>query len=195
MNFDRLRHVAERADLGAQREMLLAVELPEQAGTFRRFCEVIGRRAVTEFNYRYADAQRARIFVGLSIDPGGDDRSRLLATIEAAGFPAVDLSDNEMAKLHVRYMVGGRAAGIADERLFRFEFPERPGALVKFLGAIGSDWNISLFHYRNHGSDHGRVLAGIQVPPHSAAEFARHLDALGYVFVEETTNPAYRAFL
>ncbi len=195
MNFDRLRHVAERADLGAQREMLLAVGLPEQAGSFRRFCAVIGRRAVTEFNYRYADAQRARIFVGLAIDPGGEDRSRLLATIEAAGFPAVDLSDNEMAKLHVRYMVGGRAAGIADERLFRFEFPERPGALVKFLGAIGSDWNISLFHYRNHGSDHGRVLAGIQVPPASAPEFARHLDALGYVFIEETANPAYRAFL
>jgi threonine dehydratase len=195
MNFDRLRHVAERADLGAQREMLLAVEIPEQPGSFRRFCEVIGRRGVTEFNYRYADDRAARIFVGLSIEPGGADRAQLLASIQGAGFPATDLSDDEMAKLHVRYMVGGRAPGLTHERLFRFEFPERPGALARFLDAIGATWNISLFHYRNHGSDVGRVLAGIQVPPETGAEFDRHLAALGYNFTDESTNPAYRAFL
>jgi threonine dehydratase len=195
MNFDRLRHVAERADLGAQREMLLAVEIPEQPGSFRRFCEVIGRRGVTEFNYRYADDRAARIFVGLSIEPGGGDRAQVLAVIAAAGFPATDLTDDEMAKLHVRYMVGGRAAGLSHERLFRFEFPERPGALARFLDAIGASWNISLFHYRNHGSDVGRVLAGIEVPPETGAEFERHLAALGYACAEETGNPAYRAFL
>jgi threonine dehydratase len=195
MNFDRLRHVAERADLGAQREMLLAVQIPEEPGSFRRFCEVIGRRGVTEFNYRYADDRAARIFVGLAIEPGGADRAQVLAAIGAAGFPATDLTDDEMAKLHVRYMVGGRAPGLAHERLFRFEFPERPGALARFLDAIGGQWNISLFHYRNHGSDVGRVLAGIQVPPASAAEFERHLAALGYAFTDESSNPAYRAFL
>jgi threonine dehydratase len=195
MNFDRLRHVAERADLGAQREMLLAVQIPEEPGSFRRFCEVIGRRGVTEFNYRYADDRAARIFVGLAIEPGGADRAQLLAAIAAAGFPTLDLTDDEMAKLHVRYMVGGRAPGLAHERLFRFEFPERPGALARFLDAIGGQWNISLFHYRNHGSDVGRVLAGIQVPPASAAEFERHLAALGYAFTDESSNPAYRAFL
>jgi threonine dehydratase len=195
MNFDRLRHVAERADLGAQREMLLAVEIPEQAGSFRRFCEVIGRRGVTEFNYRHADDRTARIFVGLAIEPGGADRAQVLAAIAAAGFPATDLTDDELAKLHVRYMVGGRAPGLADERLFRFEFPERPGALARFLEAIGGQWNISLFHYRNHGSDVGRVLAGIQVPPATNAEFEHHLAALGYACAEETVNPAYRAFL
>jgi threonine dehydratase len=195
MNFDRLRHVAERADLGAQRELLLAVEIPEQPGSFRRFCEVIGRRGVTEFNYRYADDRAARIFVGLAIEPGGADRARLLDAIATAGFPATDLSDDEMAKLHVRYMVGGRAPGLTHERLFRFEFPERPGALARFLDAIGGGWNISLFHYRNHGSDVGRVLAGIQVPPQTAVDFDQHLAALGYCFAEETSNPAYRSFL
>ncbi len=195
MNFDRLRHVAERADLGAQREMLLAVEIPERPGSFRRFCEVIGRRSVTEFNYRYADDQAAHIFVGLGIEPGSGDRTQLLMAIRAAGFPVTDLSDDELAKLHVRYMVGGRARGLDHERLFRFEFPERPGALVRFLDAVGSDWNISLFHYRNHGSDVGRVLAGIQVPPQTAPAFENHLDALGYARVEETGTPACRAFL
>ena len=195
MGFDRLRHVAERADLGAEREMLLAVTIPETQGSFRRFCEVIGARAVTEFNYRYGDAGAAHIFVGLAIDPGSDDRAHVVQAIRSAGLAVEDLSGNEMAKLHVRYMVGGKASGITDERLFRFEFPERRGALLKFLDAIGNDWNISLFHYRNHGSDHGRVLAGIQVPPATAAAFARHLSDLGYPHVEETTNPAYRAFL
>ena len=195
MGFDRLRHVAERADLGAEREMLLAVTIPEQPGSFKRFCEVIGTRAVTEFNYRYSDAGAAHIFVGLAIDPGSDDRAHVVQAIRAAGLAVDDLSRNEMAKLHVRYMVGGKAAGIADERLFRFEFPERRGALLKFLDAVGTDWNISLFHYRNHGSDYGRVLAGIQVPAGTREAFAQHLADLGYPHVDETMNPAYRAFL
>ncbi len=195
MNFDRLRHVAERADLGAQREALFAVRIPERPGSFLRFCEIIGARNVTEFNYRYADDQEAQIFVGLALNRGADERRAVRAAIAQAGFFVQDLSDNELAKLHVRYMVGGKANSIRDERLFRFEFPERPGALLRFLQAVGASWNISLFHYRNHGSDYGRVLAGIQVPAESNDEFAAHLDALGYARVEETGNAAYRAFL
>jgi threonine dehydratase len=193
LNFDRLRHVAERADLGARREAVFAVEIPERPGSFLRFCEVIGRRAVTEFNYRYADPARAHIFVGLALaDPS--EREAVRGAIAASGCPVTDLSDNEMAKLHVRYMVGGRAPA-ADERVFRFEFPERPGALLEFLGAVGGRWNISLFHYRNHGADRGRVLAGIQVDAGSSGEFDAHLEVLGFPYVEETANPAYRAFL
>jgi threonine dehydratase len=195
MNFDRLRHVAERADLGAQREALFAVRIPEQPGSFLRFCETIGARNVTEFNYRYADRAQAEIFVGIALSGGAPERAPIRDALAQAGFGVVDISDNELAKLHVRYMVGGKANGIVDERLFRFEFPERPGALLRFLRAIGTRWNISLFHYRNHGSDHGRVLAGIQVPPADAAVFAAHLDALGYARVEESSNDAYRAFL
>jgi len=194
VNFDRLRHIAERADLGQQREALFAVEIPEQPGSFLRFCEILAARNVTEFNYRYARADRARIFVGLAL-AGGAERSSLERAIHAAGFPVLDMSDNEMAKLHVRYMIGGPADGLEHERLFRFEFPERPGALLRFLKAIGTGWNISLFHYRNHGSDYGRVLAGIQVPPASEAEFLQHLTELGYDYSEETENPAYRMFL
>jgi len=195
MNFDRLRHVAERADLGAAREALFAVEIPERPGSFLRFCARLGRRSVTEFNYRYQDAVRAQIFVGVALGGGREERESLAAEIRAAGFAVVDMSDDEMAKLHVRYMVGGRAAGLADELLFRFEFPERPGALLRFLQAVGTRWNISLFHYRNHGSDYGRVLAGIQVPPPERGEFMAHLDELGFDFHEETDNPAYRMFL
>jgi threonine dehydratase len=195
MNFDRLRHVAERADLGGEREALFAVEIPERPGTFRRFCGLLGRRSVTEFNYRYGDDEKAQIFVGIALSGGHEERHALHRTIEEAGFPVLDLTDNEMAKLHVRYMVGGHARGLRDERLFRFEFPERPGALSKFLQAIGSRWNISLFHYRNHGSDYGRVLAGIQVPPADSEELRAHLDELHYGYVEETDNPAYRMFL
>jgi threonine dehydratase len=195
MNFDRLRHVAERAELGQAREALFAVEVPEEPGTFLKFCAAIGARSVTEFNYRYSDARRAQIFVGLAIQPGGTEKARLKAQLEAAGFPVVDLSGDEVAKLHVRYMVGGRSPGLKDERLYRFEFPERPGALLRFLQSIGSGWNISLFHYRNHGSDYGRVLAGIQVPPASEAEFLEHLAELHYPFSDETANPAYRIFL
>jgi threonine dehydratase len=195
MNFDRLRHVAERADLGQQREALFAVEIPEEPGSFLRFCAAIGARSVTEFNYRYADRRRAQIFVGLAMQPGGGERDRVRRQIEEAGFPVVDMSDDEVAKLHVRYMVGGRAPGLRDERLYRFEFPERPGALLRFLQAVGSRWNISLFHYRNHGSDYGRVLAGIQVAPDSQREFLEHLAELQYVYADETANPAYRMFL
>jgi threonine dehydratase len=195
MNFDRLRHIAERADLGQQREALFAVEIPEQPGSFLRFCRAVGARSVTEFNYRYQDVGRAEIFVGLSLSGGVAEKELVLQAIATAGFRAVDMSDNEMAKLHVRYMVGGPAHGLEHERLFRFEFPERPGALFKFLTAIGEDWNISLFHYRNHGSDYGRVLAGIQVPPASEADFLGHLRELGFNYVEETANPAYRMFL
>jgi threonine dehydratase len=195
MNFDRLRHVAERADLGGEREALFAVEIPEKPGTFRRFCELLGRRSVTEFNYRYGDAEKAQIFVGIALSGGHEEREALHRTIEEAGFPVLDLTDNEMAKLHVRYMVGGHARGLEDEQLFRFEFPERPGALSQFVQAIGSRWNISLFHYRNHGSDYGRVLAGIQVPPADRDELRTHLDELHYGYVEETDNPAYRMFL
>jgi len=195
MNFDRLRHVAERADLGQQREALFAVEIPERPGSFRRFCDLVGTRNVTEFNYRYTDASAAHIFVGLALVGGTPEKNRIRTTIADAGFPVVDMSDNEVAKLHVRYMVGGQAHGIADERLFRFEFPERPGALLRFLTAIGDRWNISLFHYRNHGSDYGRVLAGIQVPAATESEFMGHLGELGFNFVEETENPACRMFL
>ena len=194
MDFDRLRHVAERADLGAQREALLAVRIPERPGSFLSFCEAIGPRAVTEFNYRYGDRDAARIFVGLALSHPRE-RGVILSTLREAGFPVTDLSDDEMAKLHVRHMVGGKAPGLADERLYRFEFPERPGALLRFLQAIGTGWNISLFHYRNHGSDYGRVLAGIQVPADTEAAFAAHVAALGYGCVEESSNPAYRAFL
>ena len=195
MNFDRLRHVAERADLGGEREALLAVVIPEQPGSFLHFCEVLGRRSVTEFNYRYAGPGSAQIFVGLALSGGRAEKDALLATLRAADFKVTDMTDDEMAKLHVRYMVGGHARGLADEHLFRFEFPERPGALLRFLQAIGVRWNISLFHYRNHGSDHGRVLAGIQVPAAERAEFLLHLNELHYVYVEESANPAYRMFL
>ena len=195
MNFDRLRHVTERAELGARREALFAVEIPEQPGSFLKFCQVIGDRSVTEFNYRYSRGDTACIFVGIAVPDGVEGKARLQSKIEAAGFPVTDMSDNELAKLHVRYMVGGHAAELTDERLFRFEFPERPGALLRFLQAVGSDWNISLFHYRNHGSSSGRVLAGIQVPPASADSFAEHLQELGYQYTEESGNPAVRLFL
>jgi threonine dehydratase len=195
VNFDRLRHIAERAAVGEQREMLLAVEIPEKPGSFRQFCEAIGRRSVTEFNYRYGDASKAHIFVGVELRHGAAERERLVRNLRELGYPLDDLSDNEVAKLHVRHMVGGGGAKIANERLFRFEFPERPGALLDFLKAIGTNWNISLFHYRNHGSDWGRILAGIQVPPDEAAELEAHLAELGYAHWDETGNPAYRMFL
>jgi threonine dehydratase len=195
MNFDRLRYVAERADLGAQREALFAVEIPEAPGSFLRFCELLGKRSVTEFNYRYADLRAAQIFVGLALTQGKPERDQVLGALNAEGFAVRDMTDNEMAKLHIRYMVGGHAGGLANERLYRFEFPERPGALLKFLRAIGTQWNISLFHYRNHGSDYGRVLAGIQVPPVTRTDFILHLNELHYAYTEETDNPAYKIFL
>jgi len=196
MNFDRLRHVAERADIGAQREALFAVEIPEQPGSFLKFCETMAQRNITEFNYRYNSAsERANIFVGVGLNEGRKERQQILQLLKDAGYNVVDMTDNEMAKLHVRFMVGGHAAGVNNERLLRFEFPERPGALLKFLKAIGTQWNISLFHYRNHGSDYGRVLAGVEVPHEQNEDLLLHLKELKYPYVDETANPAYKLFL
>lgn len=195
MNFDRLRHVAERAELGERREMLFAATIAEEPGSFRRFCEVIGHKGVTEFNYRYSDPARAHVFVGVQMPGTGDDRAALLARLQAKGYPCVDMSDNEMAKMHVRYMVGGRVDGVEHERLYRFEFPERPGALLRFLNRMGQHWNISLFHYRNHGAAYGRVLVGMQVPPAEDAQLQKFLQELNYPWWEETDNPAYALFL
>jgi len=195
MNFDRLRHVAERAEIGEHREAVLAVEIPEQPGAFLRFCEALGTRNITEFNYRYAPGTTARIFVGVSLQHGSGEAAEIVAQLKAQGYPVLDFSDNELAKLHVRHLVGGQAPGLKHEVLYRFEFPERPGALRAFLTAVGNTWNISLFHYRNHGSDYGRVLAGVQVPPEDRAKFTQHLAQLGYTYSDETTNPAYRLFL
>ena len=199
LNFDRLRHVAERADLGAEREALLAVELPERPGSFLQFCEALGQRSITEFNYRWQGSERARIFVGFGLTGAHEERAAVTAQLRAAGYAVTDMSGNEIAKLHIRYMIGGHARSSPehahDELLFRFEFPERPGALLKFLQSVGTAWNISLFHYRNHGSDHGRVLAGIEVPKAERAEFLQHLNDLHYPYTDETANAAYRMFL
>jgi threonine dehydratase len=194
VNFDRLRFIAERAEIGEAREALFAVTIPERPGAFRAFCAAIGRRVVTEFNYRLSGRDEAHIFVGVAIE-SRDDASRLLAGLLNTGYRAVDLTDDEVAKLHVRYMVGGRAAGVSDERLYRFEFPERPGALMDFLDRLGGRWNISLFHYRNHGADFGRVLAGFEVPSQTAADFDPFLESLGYRYQRQHDNPAYEMFL
>jgi len=194
MNFDRLRFVAERAELGEEREAILAVTIAERPGSFREFCGLIGKRSITEFNYRYADARVAHLFVGLEV-ANRRETERLLAELARRRIDAYDLSDNEMAKLHVRHLVGGHAPAAEHEILYRFEFPERPGALMKFLDSMSAGWNISLFHYRNHGADYGRVLVGMQVPPSDKAGFRAFLDGLGYDYVEETGNPAYRMFL
>lgn len=195
MNFDRLRHVAERAELGEQREALFAVTIPEQPGSFRKFCELLGQRAITEFNYRYADSRDAQIFVGVEMRNGRQDKEELIRLLEGESYSYVDLSENEIAKIHVRYMVGGHAGKLADERLYRFEFPERPGALLRFLNRMGQHWNISLFHYRNHGTDYGRILCGIQVPVADEDNFREFLMRLGYPHWDETGNPAYALFL
>ena len=195
MNFDRLRHVAERANVGAEREALLAAVIPEQPGSFLHFCEVLGKRSITEFNYRYESNQPAQIFVGFGLSQGHSERDAVIQSLREANYTVTDMTENEMAKLHVRYMVGGHARGMQNEVLYRFEFPERPGALLRFLKSIGSRWNISLFHYRNHGSDYGRVLTGIQVPPAQRADFLQHLHELHYAYADETNNPAYRMFL
>lgn len=195
MNFDRLRFVAEQAELGEHREALLAVTIPERPGSFREFCALIGTRNITEFNYRFANPGEAHVFVGVQVR----DRSETAALIKAlrgAGLAPLDLSDNELAKLHIRHTVGGHAPRtVDDEILYRFEFPERPGALMRFLTAMNRGWNISLFHYRNHGADYGRVLVGMQVPAADQGRFRRFLKQLGYPFNDETHNPAYRLFL
>ena len=195
MNFDRLRHVSERAELGEQREAILSVTIPERPGSFRTFCKTIGRRGITEFNYRYSDENSAQVFAGIQLSNGFVEKEELIARLEKQKYPVVDLSDNEMAKLHVRHMVGGRYQGLMDETVFRFEFPERPGALLDFLTSIGKRWNISLFHYRNHGAAFGRVLVGLQIPKKERKELKSYMDELGYPYWEETDNPAYKLFL
>ena len=195
MNFDRLRHVAERAEIGEHREALFGVTIPERPGSFRAFCEIIGQRGITEFNYRYADPEQAHVFVGVQLHAGLKEKDELLSALRAKDYAVLDMTDNEMAKMHIRYMVGGRVAGLQNENLYRFEFPERPGALLRFLNRVGEKWNISLFHYRNHGADYGRVLIGIQVPEAEKAEFKGYLDEIGYPYWEENHNPAYALFL
>jgi threonine dehydratase len=194
MNFDRLRFVAERAEVGEAREALLAVTIPERPGAFREFCAALGRRVITEFNYRLRGRGAAHIFVGVATE-SRQDGAALAATLQAAGYETADLTDNEMAKLHVRHMVGGRSPDVRHERLCRFEFPERPGALTQFLETLGGRWNISLFHYRNHGADFGRVLAGFEVEEADLVTFRTFLDELGYPYTAEHDNPAYRFFL
>ena len=194
MNFDRLRFVAERAELGESREALFGVTIPEQAGAFRSFCALLGRRVVTEFNYRLSGRSQAHIFVGIATQ-SRQHRDEVAEMLRAAGYPAVDLTGDEVAKLHIRYMVGGRSSSAQDERLYRFEFPERPGALMDFLDRLGGRWNISLFHYRNHGADFGRVLAGFEVPARDDGAFEAFVTTLGYSFQREERNPAYELFL
>ena len=194
INFDRLRHVSERAEIGERREAILAVTIPEQPGSFRRFCALLGDRAITEFNYRYADHSDAHIFVGIQVKDGNEIDETILL-MEQQGYKTLDLTDNEMAKLHIRHLVGGHAPQAENEIVYRFEFPERIGALAHFLENLGDHWNISLFHYRNHGADFGRVLAGIQVPQEQRQQFCAFLGELGYEYKEETGNPAYKLFL
>ncbi len=199
MNFDRLRFVAERAEVGEEREALFAVTIPEERGSFKRFCELIGTlpggpRNVTEFNYRISDAAQAHVFVGLTTHGKGES-AKIAANFGRHGFDALDLTHDELAKEHIRHMVGGHSALAHDERLLRFVFPERPGALMKFLSHMRPGWNITLFHYRNQGADYGRILVGLQVPKPDNKAFKEFLDTLGYPYVEETGNPVYRLFL
>ena len=194
MNFDRLRFVAERAAVGERHEALLAVTVPEQRGSFRRFCELTGARNVTEFGYRISTADIAHILVGLQIS-SRDDIAKLKKNFERHGFATVDLTDDELAKTHIRHLVGGRSPLAHDELIYRFEFPERPGALMRFLSSMSPSWNISLFHYRNHGADYGRILVGMQVPPGERPALRKFLKTLGYTYTDETSNPAYKLFL
>ena len=195
VNFDRLRHVAERAELGEKREAIIAVTIPERPGSFKAFCEAIGKRQITEFNYRKHTSDEAHIFVGVQTHPENDPRAALVQQLIEQGFPVTDLTDNELAKLHIRHMVGGHSAGASDEIVLRFEFPERPGALFNFLTKLGGRWNISMFHYRNHGAADGRVVAGLQVPEDERHLVPAALAKIGYPYWDETDNPAYRLFL
>ena len=194
VNFDRLRHISERAELGEHREAIFGVTIPEEQGSFRRFCRALGKRSVTEFNYRFAGNDEAHVYLGLQIDPG-EDRQAVADSLVDAGYRVADMTGNEAAKLHVRHMVGGRAFGSKPELLYRFEFPERPGALLRFLNGLGSRWNITMFHYRNHGSAWGRVFAGFEAEEADRARLATYLDRIGYRYWEETGNPAVELFL
>ncbi|MCF6254535.1 MAG: threonine ammonia-lyase, biosynthetic, partial [Thiomicrorhabdus sp.] len=196
MNFDRLRHISERTELGEKREAIFAVTIDERPGSFKQFCELLGkRRAITEFNYRYSDASQAVVFVGIRTEGGAAEKQAILQSLQDQDYPVHDMTDNEMAKLHLRFMVGGQAHGVENELIYRFEFPERPGALLQFLIHLSKEWNISLFHYRNHGAAYGRVLIGVQVPPEQQDEFEVYLNSLGYPFVNEQDNTAYQLFL
>lgn len=195
INFHTLRYVSERCELGEQKEAVFAAKIPERKGAFKQFCQLLGGRTITEFNYRYASDKEAHIFVGVKLRQGREEFAQLTSTLEANHYPCFDLSDNELAKLHVRYMVGGRPPALLNEHLFSFEFPEQPGALMKFLETLGENWNITLFHYRNHGAADGLVLAGFDIPDNARAEFDQHVEKLGYLFNEETNNPAYKFFL
>ncbi|MGH8551209.1 MAG: threonine ammonia-lyase, biosynthetic [Methylococcales bacterium] len=194
INFDRLRYVAERAEVGEHREVLLAVTIPEESGSFLKFCRALGKRNITEFNYRFFNEKEAQIFVGLGTSGEPDEREQVIEAIVAKGFPVIDMTDNELAKEHMRYMVGGHAPCLLNEIIYRFQFPERPGALLQFLAALGGRWNISLFHYRNHGAAFGKVLMGIQVPAGERKIFTQCLDALGFEYVNETQNPVYKLY-
>jgi threonine dehydratase len=194
VNFDRLRFVAEEAELGEKREAVLAVTIPERPGSFRRFCALVGARNITEFNYRYADARQAHVFVGIQVKDRRET-DQLIRKLRRSGLETLDFSDNDLAKLHVRHTVGGHAPTVDNEILYRFEFPERPGALMRFLASMSREWNISLFHYRNHGADYGRVLVGMQVPPRDKRKFRAFLGRVGYPWRDETRNPAYKLFL
>ena len=196
MNFDRLRHVSERAEIGENREALLAVEIPERPGSFKRLCQLIGNRSITEFNYRYADATTARVFAGVQLTQGNAEKSRLIAKLDSKGYRVVDMTGNEVAKLHTRYMIGGQSGNSSlNELLYRFQFPDKPGALLNFLMKVGDRWNISLFHYRNHGSNFGRILMGFQVDKKDVREFHSFLRSIDIPYWEETGNDAYRLFL
>ena len=195
MNFDRLRHVSERSDTGELNEMLIGVTIPETPGSFKKFCSTIGKRSITEFNYRYSDANKAQVFAGIKLNSGLSEKEIVMKALKKSNFKVIDLTHNEMAKLHIRYMVGGVCNSIQNEKIFRFIFPEKPGALHTFLNAIGSRWNISLFHYRNHGAAFGRVLVGLQISNKEKPALLRHLNSLNYEFSEESNNNAYRLFL
>ncbi len=195
-NFDRLRYISERTEIGEQREAVISVTVPERPGSFKQFCSALGRRNITEFNYRYADTNSAQVFVGLAVIPGGEDLAALLAALRQRGYTTEDMTDNEVAKLHIRHMVGGHApAQLRDELVYRVEFPERPGALLKFLSGLGQRWNISMFHYRNHGAAYGRILVGIQVHKSERRQFEQVLDRINYRYWEETENRAYQLYL
>lgn len=198
INFDRLRHVAERAEIGEKREVIFGVTIPERLNSFKDFCQALGDRSITEFNYRYSDSggdATAQVFAGVKINGGDAEKQLIMDDLQRQNYTVLDLTDNELAKVHLRFMVGGHAQSINDERLYRFSFPEKQGALLHFLNSMGGIWNISLFHYRNHGSDFGRVLVGIQVPSKEQEKFTRFLKDLGYKYWDETDNPAYKSFL
>ena len=195
VNFDRLRHIAELAELGEQREVLVGATIPEKPGSFRDFCHALGPRLITEFNYRYADAAAATVFAGVKVRDRDHERRVLIDNLREKGYEPIDMTDDDVAKMHVRFMVGGHGGGVEHERLLRFEFPERPGALLRFLTHLSGRWNISLFHYRNHGAAYGRVLMGIQVPPGEHEAFEALLGELDMRYEDESGNPAYRLFL